>query len=80
MYRCCLEGDSEGICGVANSDEVECSDQYEGLLKHKTCIRDSLQCGTEHIFIVNNSMQAGTTDFFKQPTTCLYRLRTYEKE
>ena len=77
MYKCCLEDDGDGMCNSDDPD-VECTDKYIYWLKHQICVRDSLQCGNEIVFVVDSAMTATTTDFFKRPTVCLYKVRTYE--
>lgn len=64
---------------TSKDQEVVCTDRYEGLLKYQVCYRDSLKCGSEQVFIVNVNMQTTTTEFFADPSVCLYKLQTYEQ-
>jgi hypothetical protein len=77
MYKCCHNGDTEGVCS-STDPEVLCSDEFEGLLKYQVCYRESLSCGNEIVFVVNSTMQASTTEFFDYPDVCYFKVRTYE--
>ena len=65
------------MCNSKDNDVV-CTDKFQGLLKYQVCYRDSLKCGSEQVFIVNVNMLTSTTEFFADPSVCLYRLQTYE--
>lgn len=65
------------MCNSLDTD-VECSDSYEGLLKYQVCYRETLKCGNEQVFIVNENLQTVTSDFFSDPAVCVYKLKTYE--
>lgn len=64
---------------TSKDEEVVCTDRFQGLLKYQVCYRDSLKCGSEQVFIVNVNMQTTTTEFFADPSVCLYRLQTFEQ-
>ena len=76
-YLCCHEGDTDGMCNSKDPD-VECSDRYTGLLKYQVCYRETLKCGSDQVFIVDESMPTMTTDFFQSPGICIYKVKTYE--
>lgn len=79
MYKCCSSDDSDGICGSQDSD-VLCSNQLDGYLKYQVCYQDSLSCGSNVIFMVNETLQTSTTGFFMENTICFYTLQTYENK
>jgi hypothetical protein len=65
------------MCNSKDPD-VECSDRYQGLLRYQVCYRETLKCGSDQIFLVNEPMTTMTSDFFTTPGICIYKLKTYE--
>ena len=65
------------MCNAKDPD-VECSDRYQGLLRYQVCYRETLKCGSDQVFIVNEPMPTVTSDFFTMPGVCIYKVKTYE--